>query len=799
MIVYQSTKEGFLSDVLNNEIDSKIKAAFIRHLGRSTSHNEVLSWTNSMMHMNNVLSDSEIAADAGISIEFQIPLTSKRIDFIITGLSEEHKQQVIIIELKQWSSAQLTEKEAMVRTHFQHGATDTVHPSYQAWSYAALIESYNRTVQDESISLIPCAYLHNYAPDDVITNVFYDYHINKAPVFLRPDAVKLRNFIKKYVKYGDDRDIMYKIENGRLRPSKQLAESVASMISGNQEFIMIDDQKEVYETALLMAGRAKSEKKQVLIVEGGPGTGKSVVAINLLTELTKRGLVAKYVSKNAAPRAVYINKLTGKFKRTNIDNMFGGTGSYWDCDKNTFDALIVDEAHRLNLKSGLYQNQGENQVLELISASKFTIFFIDNDQKIHIKDIGDSAQIAKWAESVGAKVQKLKLESQFRCNGSDGYLAWLDNTIQLRETANFKLAQDDFDFRIFTDPNELRKCIADKNKINNKSRMVAGYCWDWKSKRNPLDYDITIHGSDFKMRWNLTKDGSAWIIAEESINEIGCIHTCQGLELDYVGVIVGTDIRYENGKIITDVKQRSGMDRSIAGIKTMLRENPSEAIALADRIIKNTYRTLMTRGMKGCYVYFCDKELEAHFANQLALEQSSIKTVLPEVVTITKEPRVEKEVNDNVKYVDFLPLYSIRAACGAFGEGQYDEGELGWVKVDGLGKLNRNMFIVEAMGKSMEPRIQDGSYCVFRTNVVGSRNNKIVLVQHRGIYDSDHNGSYTIKTYTSEKSFDKETGEWMHERIVLKPLNSDFKAITIAEDDNFSVIGEFIGVVKEAE
>ncbi len=170
-------------------------------------------------------------------------------------------------------------------------------------------------------------------------------------------------------------------------------------------------------------------------------------------------------------------------------------------------------------------------------------------------------------------MQKLKLESQFRCNGSDGYLSWLDNTLQLRETANFKLTQDDFDFRIFTDANELRKAITEKNKINNKSRMVAGYCWDWKSKKNPLEYDITIPGSDFKMRWNLTKDGSAWIIAEESVNEAGCIHTCQGLELDYVGVIVGTDIRYENNKIITDVKRRSGMDRSIAGIKKMLKEN----------------------------------------------------------------------------------------------------------------------------------------------------------------------------------------------------------------------------------
>jgi len=324
MIVYQSTKEGFLDDVLRNEIDTKINQAFYDHLGRHTSPNEVLSWTNSMMHMSHVLMDHEIAADAGISIEFQIPLTSQRIDFIITGLNESQKEQVIIIELKQWSKAQLTDKDAMVRTRFQHGETETVHPSYQAWSYAALIESYNQTVRDEQINLVPCAYLHNYNPDNVITNPFYSYHTSKAPVFLKSDAVKLREFIKKFVKYGDNKDILYRIENGRLRPSKQLADGIASMIRGNREFIMIDEQKGVYETALSLAAQARSDKKMVLIVEGGPGTGKSVVAVNLLAELTQRGQVTRYVSKNAAPRAVYKAKLTGTFKKRMIDNLFGG-------------------------------------------------------------------------------------------------------------------------------------------------------------------------------------------------------------------------------------------------------------------------------------------------------------------------------------------------------------------------------------------------------------------------------------------------------------------------------------------
>ena len=868
MIVYQSTKEGFLEDVLLNEIDTKINQAFYDHLGRHTSPNEVLSWTNSMMHMSNVLMDNEIAANAGISIEFQIPLTSQRIDFIITGLDEDQKEQVIIIELKQWSSAQLTDKDAMVRTRFQHGETETVHPSYQAWSYAALIESYNQTVRDEQINLVPCAYLHNYNPDNVITHPFYSYHTSKAPVFLKSDAVKLREFIKKFVKYGDNKDILYRIENGRLRPSKQLADSIASMIRGNREFIMraepnaepggspnrsresgsnrefimIDEQKGVYETALSMAARARSDKKRVLVVEGGPGTGKSVVAVNLLAELTQRGQVTRYVSKNAAPRAVYKVKLTGTLKKRMIDNLFGGSGDYCDIAENTFDTLIVDEAHRLNMKSGLYQNKGENQVLELIRAAKCTIFFVDNDQQIHIKDIGEANLIARWAEQEGAKVQRMKLKSQFRCNGSDGYLAWLENTLQIKETANIRLSPQEFDFRIVDNPAELRALIRAENRAqspanrladnaaqspednsatipeNNKSRLVAGYCWDWISKKDPEAYDITFPQHDFRMRWNLTKDGSTWIIAPDSINEIGCIHTCQGLELDYVGVIVGPDLRFENGRVVTDVAQRSSMDRSISGIKTMMKEDPQEARQVADRIIKNTYRTLLTRGMKGCYVYFCDTALRDHFASRLspALPQTaadSEETVCPQTASGSGEtacphpsalisepevpsgPRIEAEGNASAKFVEFLPLYSLKAACGAFGEGQYAE-ETGWVKVEGLGRLNRNMFVVQAKGKSMEPRIPDGSLCVFRANVVGSRQNKIVLVQHRGLYDPDHNGSYTIKTYTSEKKYDKETGQWQHERIVLKPLNPDYSPIVIEEEGDFTVIGEFIGLVN---
>lgn len=792
MIVYQSTKSGFLNDVLSNNISDIIHSAYYERLGRHTSQNEVNSWTNSMLYMNNILSDTKIPDSAGISIEFQIPLTSKRIDFIITGLDNFKNEQVIIIELKQWSKAQLTDKDAIIKTRFQHGDTETAHPSYQAWSYASMIYNFNSTVQDDNITLKPCAYLHNYNPDNVITNKLYKNYIEKAPVFLKPDAFKLREFIKNHIKYGDNKDILYKIENGRIRPSKQLVDSLSSMLQGNTEFIMIDDQKVVLETAMSIAKKLKPDKKQVLIVEGGPGTGKSVVAINLLVNLYENGLVTKYISKNSAPREVYSTKLSGIKTKTEISNLFGGTGSFIDVSPNTFDVLLVDEAHRLNLKSGLYQNLGDNQIEEIINASRFSVFFVDDDQRIHIKDVGSCKYIESIAKNNGASVSKLKLESQFRCNGSDGFLSWLDNTLQIKETANIKLSSDEFDFRIFTDLNKLKQIIFEKNKINNKSRLVAGYCWDWISSKDNTKTDINILEFNFRMKWNLKKDGSKWIIGDDSVNEIGCIHTCQGLELDYVGVIIGNDLRFENNSIITDVLKRSSNDKSISGIKKLLKENKDKALNIADKIIKNTYRTLMTRGMKGCYVYCCDKNLASYMQSRIEQVNQKVKV---ENLLENNTIRIEPIVNDDVKYIDFLPLYSLKAACGAFGEWQ-TVNEDGWVKVEGIGRLNRNMFVVKAIGKSMEPIISDNDLCVFRANVVGSRNNKIVLVQHNNYIDSENQGSYSIKKYTSEKFYDKETGEWQHEKIILKPLNVKYKPIIIEEDDGYLVVAEFVSVIK---
>jgi DUF2075 family protein len=618
MIVYSATKRGFLDDAGSN-IEDRIRTCVKEKLNIDVKpgSSEYESWKNSLGNaMYHVMNTDKIPDDAGVAIEYSIPRTRNRIDFIITGQDESAREKVIIVELKQWADIQPTEKDAMVITRLKQGVGEHLHPSYQAWSYATLLYGFNATVYEEKIELEPCAYLHNCTDESVIKDTFYGDYLQKAPAFCKGDKEKLQDFIAQFVKHGDKKNTLYRIDNGEIRPSKNLADSLVSMIKGNDEFVMIDEQKVIYETALSLARKSSKENKNVLIVEGGPGTGKSVVAINLLVAITKLGLNAQYVTKNAAPRAVFESKLTKTLKKTEFSNMFSGSGSYINCEPNTFDALVVDEAHRLNEKSGMFKNKGENQIKEIIEAAKCSVFFIDEDQKVTWGDIGEKQEIENWANKIGATAQYLKLESQFRCNGSDGYLAWLDNILQIKETANSTLDDIKYDFEVTDSPVALRDFIFEKNAVNNKARIVAGYCWNWNKKDKDAK-DITVPEYDFAMKWNLASEGNVWIISPTSVNEIGCIHTCQGLEVDYVGVIIGPDLIVRNGKIITDPSKRAKTDASLNGYKKDFKANPELAAKKADAIIKNTYRTLMTRGMKGCHIFCTDKETAEYFKNAL--------------------------------------------------------------------------------------------------------------------------------------------------------------------------------------
>jgi len=613
MLVYDGTKSDFLYSVEQDTIAYEIEENIYQKMNRHTARNEFRAWENSLEYMYKVLNDNDIPQDAGIAIEYNIPQTSKRVDFLISGYDENARSNVVIIELKQWDKLESVQgRDALVETYTGNAMRQVVHPSYQAWSYATLITDYNQAVQEGNIELFPCAYLHNYrrVENDPLDEEQYGIYLEDAPAFTRGQVDELRKFIKKSVVRGDNKELLYEIEHGRIRPSKSLQDSIAKMLKGNREFVMLDEQKVVYEEILSSSRKSmKDGKKRVIIVQGGPGTGKTVVAINLLAQLTNEDQFCQYVSKNSAPRNVYKEKLKGEIRKSSVDNLFKSSGIYTEAGSGVIDTILVDEAHRLNEKSGLYQNEGENQIKEIIHAGRCSVFFIDESQRVTLSDIGSVAEIEKWAKLANAEIQYMELVSQFRCNGSDGYLAWVDNTLEIRETANWDMEGIDYDIQVMDSPNHMRDIIIEKNtESNNRARILAGYCWNWQKEgvNDSNVHDIKI--GDFEMSWNL-KNTTTFAIDETSVNEVGCIHTSQGLEFDYVGVIIGDDMRYEDGRVVTDFTKRAKTDQSLKGIKTMYKKSPEDALQLAEEIIKNTYRTLMTRGMKGCYIYCTDARL----------------------------------------------------------------------------------------------------------------------------------------------------------------------------------------------
>lgn len=809
MIVYQASKSQFLHHALREDIEDIVSRQFRSVMGHGVAQAEIQAWKHSLLEMAKVLQDEQIPGEAGVAIEYQLPQSSKRIDFMITGEDAAGRTKVVIVELKQWSESRRSEKDAIIwaRRGGRAGETEGPHPSYQAWSYAAYLEDFNGAVQEDSMNLQPCAYLHNHPRNGEIDHPHYREHIARAPLFLARERAKLQAFIREHVRHSDRKRTLYQIENGHIQPSKMLADAVAGLLQGRPEFVLIDDQKVVYETILQVEKRAE-KRKQVVIVQGGPGTGKSVVAINLLGTLIGRKRNARYVSKNAAPRAVYAAKLTGTFKKTRINNLFSGSGAFVSDEPDIFDTLIVDEAHRLNEKSGLYRNLGDNQIRELIRSASCTVFFIDDDQRVTVHDIGHTEELRARAREFNAEVTELELSSQFRCNGADGYLAWLDDTLNIRPTANSTLDIEEFDFRVFSSPTELHDVIELKNRANNRSRVVAGYCWKWPSKKNAKAWDIELPAFDYRRQWNLDKDGSLWIVTPSSVDQVGCIHTCQGLELDYVGVIIGPDLIYRNGRIVTDATKRASTDQSVKGLKKMLKEDAHNARAMADTIVKNTYRTLMTRGMKGCYVYCTDAPLAAYLRSRLRTTAQTADTrALIDASASSPQARDSNVIPlhrvsnaERAAGVTAAPVIDLRFAAGAFSEPQMlEEGATDWVALPDWVRPQPGLFVAQVVGESMNRRIPNGAWCLFRANPAGTREGKVVVVQHRSIDDLETGGRYTIKVYTSEK-VPADEGEWRHRRITLRPDSDQpgFEPIVIElgkDDEGLAVVAEMLTVL----
>jgi DUF2075 family protein len=614
MKLYSGTSDQFIQDTVHNQIADKLKSAFFNYFHYNPSPGEISSWENSLRALSLVFQYTELR-DHGILLEYQLPSTSKRLDCLVCGKNIEMTDNAVIVELKQWQECETSDGDGEVLTWISGRKRNVLHPSVQVGQYKQYLQDYHSAFYEGTspVNLSACAYLHNYPfrENDVIFSEKFKETLNRFPLFLKDDVDLLKAFLRRNLQGGGGTEILKRIEKNRFRPSDQLMEHVAEVINGHEEYTLLDEQKIVYDMVLSAARKGlKDGEKRTIIVEGGPGTGKSVIAMNLMAELSSRHYNTHYVTGSRAFTTT-IREILGKRSSLQL-RYFNG---YTTAQENEVDILVADEAHRLwHLDRDRFKKREERSnipiVEQLVRASKVSVFFLDNLQIIRPEEVGSSEYIERHAIRCGSVISKYQLDVQFRCKGSDAFVNWIDNTLGIEKTANvIWTGEETFDFKIFKDPNDLEAAIRSKVVEGKTARMTAGFCWKWSDPKEDgtLVDDVVV--GEYKRPWN-AKSGKSrlvkgipverlWAHDPNGINQIGCIYTAQGFEFDYVGVIFGDDLVYSFDNQEWEGHPENSKDPAANRSKDRFAE-----------FIKNTYRVLLSRGIEGAYVYFVNKETE---------------------------------------------------------------------------------------------------------------------------------------------------------------------------------------------
>ena len=623
-VIYDATQEQFFQDVRLNKLADRMKENFEENSGRKVGESEYSSWVVTGDKIKNLLESSELN-DVYVSFEYQVPYTQKRIDCLLFGKSRSNNGIVVHIEMKQWQKVEALDIEGnFVETYTGGSNRKVAHPSQQVEGYHDYLMGFVEVFEEKKLDLMGCSYCPNYRKDigEGLFNPTYKTLLEKYPVYTHDDVELLSKKLKELLSEGEGFEIFNKFMQSPIKPSKKLLESASKIVENASDFSLLNDQ--IFAKNVIWDKIRKSEKsdeKSVVIVKGGPGTGKTVIALHLLAELAAKNKSIFFSSKSKS----LIEAIKHKINRKDAKLLFASLNPFIPSrvEKNQLDVLIVDEAHRIGKTSNhQFTKPAERtdmpQVEQLIRCAKTSIFFIDDKQTIRFLEIGNTQLIKEAAEKYNCTVKEVELVSQFRCSGSDNYLDWLESVLGHSDDKQiFDVNKDDFDFKIFDSPQKLYNVIKQKDSEEGKTaRITAGFCWDWSKKLDEdgnLINDVKIE--DFQMPWEThgnikPPEGFVrwyeWAYKPEGIKQVGCIYTAQGFEFDYVGVIVGEDIKYD--------KEKDCLVGNREGTKDPILKRSKENF---DNYVKNIYRVLMSRGMKGCYVYFVDKDVEKFFKSRL--------------------------------------------------------------------------------------------------------------------------------------------------------------------------------------
>ncbi|MGW3287872.1 DNA/RNA helicase domain-containing protein [Streptomyces sp. NPDC001002] len=605
--VSAAREQAFSEDLFHRLTDR-----FVHAHGYRPSGSEANSWRQSLPRLLDVLLEADLG-DVHVFFEYQLPLTSKRADAVLAGVHPRTGEpSYVVVELKQWSNAESDEDDPLL-CRVDSYSRPVLNPVEQVRGYCDYLAHFNGALSFTPDRIAGAAYLHN-ATEFGISGLYGVEQSERGRLFSEERRGEFVDFLKSRLSPASGATAADELAAGKIGPSKQLMAVAAREVREREEFVLLDEQRVAYETVMRAVRRAaRADHKEVVVVTGGPGTGKSVIALSLLGELYRQGRTALHATGSASFTKT-MRKVAGTRKRE-VQELFKYFNSFMTAERNGLDVLICDEAHRIrktseNRYTRAEHRTGKRQIEELIDAARVPVFLLDEHQVVRPGEMGSLKDIRDAAAAKSLTCHEVSLDSQFRCGGSDAYLRWVVQLLNLEPGGPVPWEPDDrMRLHVANSPQEMEDFLQERRSQGFSARMSAGYCWKWTTKYadgQSLPTDVVI--GDWARPWNVYGErgiagappAALWATDPAGFGQVGCVYTAQGFEYDWSGVIMGPDLVWRGDRWITD--RTESKDPVF---------KKSTADTDVDRLIRNTYKVLLTRGMIGTMIYSTDAETRA--------------------------------------------------------------------------------------------------------------------------------------------------------------------------------------------
>jgi len=613
------------SQLASGSVVEQLMSRLLATTGRHPGEGEVRSWKASLPILVNDLVSAGLS-NVEVLVEYQLPLTSKRVDAVLAGTDPKTgRDSYVLVELKQWHAADSYDDSPSLVHIDAYGNRPVLHPLEQVAGYAEYLMDYLPGLSSGEATIASCAYLHN-ATRMTVTDLF-DYHEHPDSFLFTGDAKSdFHRFLSEHLDPSSSGvESADRLLSMRSAPSRQLLAVAADEIQQREQFVLLGEQRAAYELVMHEVAQARrADHKTIVIITGGPGSGKSVIALSLMGELARQGHAVLHATGSRSFTQT-LRVVAGKGS-TRVKSMFKYFNSFMEAEPNSLDVLILDEAHRIretsvNRYTKKHLRTERRQVDELMAAARVPVFLLDQYQVVRPGELGTVEEIRDYAADKGYQLREVSLDDQFRCGGSEGYITWVQRLLGLTSDDPSVWEPDGaFEVSVANSPEQMEAYLASKASEGFGARMTAGYCWPWSDpdKDGRLVPDVQV--GNWSRPWNLKSDravggappSALWATDPAGFGQVGCIYTAQGFEYDWNGVIFGPDLVWRSDH--WETVRSANKDPDFRNTKRVSDEE-------FHRLVLNVYKVLLTRGMIGTLIYSVDSETQA-FLSSLLPEES---------------------------------------------------------------------------------------------------------------------------------------------------------------------------------